>query len=701
MKLFIMPKNTIKVALAAMMALPALAGYSQYDVEIKASTDVYITGGTVVAFKGANWVSASDVQGSGPVIFNATAAQNVNMNNRSLSGITVNNSNNITMLDSMTVANTTLFSQGNLLLGNFRITQSGKVEGQGNSGRFRANGNSIMVFNGSGGNDTLFLDQSTPNVTNRLKDLVLNRNGATLVCGDTAQIRGVVYHLAGTLDANDNRLKLKALSPTQYGQVAGIGTGTIEDTMYMEMQVGDGVQSSLEQWRHFTSPLKDATLSNELNDDITIFYSPATHWNVWNFDQTRLVNSWRPVTADETMHNKHYAIYLWPLSYGFQPSAASFMIDVNGTYPGTGDFSTTLGRNNPNGYTGQGYDDTVGWHMIANPYPSGISCKEQTDLEGGSSYYIWDITGTWDDSVGCGGCKKRGVYSMYRADNGLTANGGRSVIPPFHVFYVRAAIDNASFTVNNSWRTTDSMYNNIGRKTNDFDMLRIKVKSPEKVSDEAYIWFDQYRGDNKFDRLDAHKLMNDPYAPNIYTLTEDGKHTVFNVLKEITSDFYSVEMPFESKLDGTFEMDFEFTNPYQVQEIILEDRKTGTKTNILQNKKYNFAHESSTKLTDRFVLHFKKTHSNGVFEDYLSAKNPIEISTDSRSIYVRFPVIKDAGAEINVYDMLGRKVMETRKVTTDSELYIISGEGLSAGFYTVKVQSGKEFKSAPVFIGEN
>jgi hypothetical protein len=683
------------------MLLVAQLGISQYDVEILGSTTVYITANTTVSFKGNNFISSSNVQGVGPVIFNGSAAQNINMKNLSISGITMDNTNNVTMLDSMTVANTTLFTQGNLKLGSFRITQGGKVEGQGSTGRFTANGNSIMVFNSFGGNDSFFLDQTTPNSTNRLKDLTINRSGATLVCGDTAQIRGVVYHLAGTISGNKSRLKLKALSPTQYGQVSGAGLGTISDTMYMEMQVGGNVQSPLDQWRHFTSPLGGATLSNELNDDITLKYTPVAEANVWNFDQTRSINSWRPIQADEVMHNNTYAIYLWPSSYtGYLPGTSSFVIDINGTYPGTGNFSRTLGRNNPNGYAGQGFDDTVGWHMIPNPYPSGISCKEQANLEGGSAYYIWDISGIWDDSSNCNGCKKRGVYSMYRADNGLAANGGRSVIPPFHVFYVRAAVNNTAFSVNNSWRTTDSMYNNIGRKTSDFDMLHITAKSPENVKDEAYLWFDQYRAENKFDQQDAYKLMNDPYAPNIYTLTEDGKRCVFNVFKEISDDFYSVEMPFESKLSGKFEITFGFENPNQVQTIELEDRKTGKRTDILINKTYSFDHEAGNN-KDRFVLHFRKAGATTNIEDYISDNRPIEVTTDASSIFVRFPIVKEGGAIIDVYDMLGRKVMATRNVKTDNEVYIISGAGLSAGYYTVKVQAGKEVKTAPVFISNN
>lgn len=693
----------LKPILVLLFAALATAGYAQYDVEVKSSTNVYITGGTVVSFKGTNWVSASDIQGSGPVIFNATSAQNVNMNNNSLSGITVNNSNGVTMLDSMTVANTTLFTAGNLSVGNFRIDQKGKVEGQGSTGRFVGNGNTILSFSGSGGNDTFFIDQTTPNTTNRIKDLRVNRSSATVTCGDTVQVRGVVYHYNGTINANDSRLKLKALGPTQYGQVSGVGSGTISDTMYIEMQVGSNVASPLEQWRHFTSPLKAATLSNELDDDITIFYNPIQNCNVWTFDQTRLVNSWRPVQADEEMHNNHYAIYLWPLSYGLKPYDSSFVVDINGIYPGTGDYNRTLGRNNPNSYTGQAEDDTVGWHMIPNPYPSNISFPYQADIEGGSSYYVWDITGIWDDSSGCGGCKKRGVYSIYRADNGLTSNGGRSVLPPFHVFYVRAAVNNTNLALGNSWRTTDSMYNFVGRKSDvTYDKLRVVAKSPENVTDEIYLWFDDFRGNNKFDALDAAKKMNDPYAPNIYTLTEDGKKVAFNVMREVPQDkdYYSVEMPFECKLPGEFELSFNFENEYQINYIQLEDRKTGKLYDVLQNKTYNFTHDTTyqNQLKNRFVLHFRKKSATTGIEDYLSKNQPIAISTDTRNIFVRFPIVKEGGAEINVYDMLGRQVMKTRNVDTESEIYILNGEGLSAGYYTVKVETQNEVKSAPVFL---
>lgn len=691
-----------KLMVAALLLLLSTGANAQFDVEVKASTTVILKGNTKVSFKGNNWVSASDIQGTAPVIFNKGTAQNINMKDKSLSGITINNSGDVTMLDSMEVANTTLFSAGNLRLGNFALRQSGKVEGQGGSGRFRGNGNSVLAFNGSGGNDTFYMDQTVPNETNRIRNLRINRSGATIVCGDTVQVRGVVYHLDGTINANNSHLKLKGISPTEYGQVSGVGSGTITGTMCMEMSVGSSVGSPLEQWRHFTSPLKDATLSDELNDDITLQYTPISNANVWTFDQSRLVNTWRPVQADEDMHNNDYAIYLWPLSYGFAPTSTSFIVDINGTYPGTGDFHRTLARTNPNGYTGQAVDDTVGWHMVANPYPSNISFPYNANLDGGSSYYVWDITGIWDDSTGCGGCKKRGVYSIYRADNGLTSNGGRSVLPPFHVFYVRASTNGVNLPVSNSWRTTDSMYNFIGRKNSAiFDKLHVKVTSPEEVSDELYLWFDQQRGDNKLDAMDTYKKFNDPYAPNIYTLTDDGKMAAFNVLKEIPEDkdFYSVEMPFECKLEGKFKMDLDFENSFQVTELILEDRLTDTRHDVLREGVYEFDNNPSADkhMKDRFVLHFQKKSTSTNIDDYLSKNNPVKISTDTRDIFVRFPSVQK-GAVINVYDMLGRNVMKTHTVEESTNQYVINGAGLSSGYYTVKVQNENGITSAPVFL---
>jgi hypothetical protein len=705
MKAFKIYLTSSKLILGAILLLVSTAASAQFDVEVKASTTVFLKGNTTVSFRGNNWVSASDIQGTAPVIFNKGTAQNVNMKDKSLSGITINNSGGVIMLDSMEVANRTTFSTGDLTIGSFTLRQNGKVEGQGSTGRFKGNGNSVLAFNGGGGNDSFFMDQTTPNTTNRLKDLRVNRSGATIVCGDTAQVRGVVYHLDGTINANNSHLKLKALSPSEYGQVSGVGSGTITGTMCMEMSVGSSVGSPLEQWRHFTSPLKDATLSDELNDDITLQYTPISNANVWTFDQSRLVNTWRPVQADEDMHNNDYAIYLWPLSYGFNPVAASFMVDINGTYPGTGDYHRTLARTNPNGYTGQAVDDTVGWHMVANPYPSNISFPYNANLDGGSSYYVWDITGIWDDSSGCGGCKKRGVYSIYRADNGLTSNSGRSVLPPFHVFYVRASSNGVNLPVSNSWRTTDSMHNFIGRKSNSiFDKLHVKVTSPEKVSDELYLWFDQVRGDNKLDAMDTYKKYNDPFAPNIYTLTDDGKMAAFNVLKEIPKDedVYSVEMPFESRLPGKFTMDLSFENSYQVSELVLEDRLTDTKHDVLRGGVYEFNNDtaSGTFMKDRFVLHFQKRSSTTSIDDYLKENNPIKISTDTKDIFVRFPSVQE-GAVIDVYDMLGRSVMKSQTVEVATKQYVINGAGLSSGYYTIRVQNDNGVISAPVFLNTN
>ncbi|HYG14616.1 MAG TPA: T9SS type A sorting domain-containing protein, partial [Bacteroidia bacterium] len=243
-----------------------------------------------------------------------------------------------------------------------------------------------------------------------------------------------------------------------------------------------------------------------------------------------------------------------------------------------------------------------------------------------------------------------------------------------------------------------SSYNHIGRKTSEFDLLHIKATSPEKVSDEIYLWFNKYSADNKFDKLDGLKLLNAPESPSIYTLTADGKKAVFNVMKEITDNYHSVEMPFTSTTKGSFSLEFTFENPDQVETITLEDRKTGTFSDVLANTTYTFEHDGSTKMKERFVLHFQRKGGTTAIEDYLAETQPVQISTDSRNIMVRFPVIKQNGAQITVYDMLGRQVMETRRVDTNSELYIIDGSSLSSGYYTVKVQAGNEVKTAPVFI---
>jgi hypothetical protein len=60
--------------------------------------------------------------------------------------------------------------------------------------------------------------------------------------------------------------------------------------------------------------------------------------------------------------------------------------------------------------------------------------------------------------------------------------------------------------------------------------------------------------------------------------------------------------------------------------------------------------------------------------------------------------VKDEGAVISVFDMLGRQVVDSHRVDTNNEMYVLGADALSSGYYVVKVQTGSQVKSAPVVI---
>ena len=119
----------------------------------------------------------------------------------------------------------------------------------------------------------------------------------------------------------------------------------------------------------------------------------------------------------------------------------------------------------------------------------------------------------------------------------------------------------------------------------------------------------------------------------------------------------------------------------------LEDRRTGKLYDILRNKTYKFTHDTTfqSQMKNRFVIHFKKTGSTTNIQDYLSKQQPINITTDTRNIFVRFPMVKECGAQIKVYDMLGRQVMKTHNVDTESEITSTH----SPGFGTQSLESAR------------
>ena len=124
----------------------------------------------------------------------------------------------------------------------------------------------------------------------------------------------------------------------------------------------------------------------------------------------------------------------------------------------------------------------------------------------------------------------------------------------------------------------------------------------------------------------------------------------------------------------------------QCTSVMLEDLKTNTTQNLLQNPVYNFT-AATTDNANRFVLHFA------------TAVGVNEIGNSNGSIYAYDNNIYINASEqikqINVYNTLGQLVKTLNNV---NGLQKINMNGNSTGYYIVRVVSDKNVYSEKVFV---
>jgi hypothetical protein len=116
---------------------------------------------------------------------------------------------------------------------------------------------------------TLYFDQTTDGTTNKLKDLTINRSGATVTLGNKLQIaqNGTVTVTAGTLAANSN-LALKSTAADTTARIATLPPGAaVTGNLEIQRYINGG--PGLRGWRYLSSPVANATYA-QLIDDIFI-----------------------------------------------------------------------------------------------------------------------------------------------------------------------------------------------------------------------------------------------------------------------------------------------------------------------------------------------------------------------------------------------------------------------------------------------
>ncbi len=413
---------------------------------------------------------------------------------------------------------------------------------------------------------------------------------------------------------------------------------------------------------------------SENNDLGKVNLPAAGEQNHWSLIGAPFANQYK-LEAIEPVPNSDVAVALYNYENGgwsadwatvtntVQPGEAFFAWSF---YSGNITFSTKLESSTETGYLLNNGDVTVSknivhsengnWLPLANPYPAVLSAKKFTagisDLQGKGVYLYNTNTGIFDPKD----------LDSSDAEIGLCTG--------FFINFTSAGDKSVTFKKEHlkDWptATAKSCCKSSSREVVEIDLEHNYINVP-------LYFVHNLEAEQGYDIWDANKLFSTSGIPEPYFVTEG-----VNLVKEEVK-----ELPYYATLNIRSEKDTVVT-------LIAKTIPEGYAVSLIDGEQETDLNEggrypieiTTGENADRFKLLVRK---NVGLEEV--ASTDIKISNNNRHI----TITAQDKVKVSVYNALGQKVYETAKS-------IFTLEGVAAGAYVIKVQSGNAVQSQKVII---
>ncbi|NOX45880.1 MAG: T9SS type A sorting domain-containing protein [Chlorobi bacterium] len=370
-----------------------------------------------------------------------------------------------------------------------------------------------------------------------------------------------------------------------------------------------------------------------------------------------------------------FSVFLDMYVQGFYETDNSFIEITDETWvlnqgpmPGYGVYST-LGNTNTVTFSGDLIDGPqsrdlnffgLGWNLLGNPYSASIDWESVTIPSGMTNevHYIEASTGNDLSYVqGVGGT-------------------GSQYIPPMQGFFVKATVNWAPFTIDNTVRS----HNGSGTfyKNTNPNLLVLKA-SNDSYSDETWIHFNVEAGVEHDGFFDAYKRVStsNPELPQIFSVTPNGDFLSVNGMPEVQSTVVG----FSAVNSGEFTISA--SEKGEFADVVLEDTFTGTQTDLLEGS-YTFDYIAGDN-TERFIIHF-------------SPLSVDDLSVENHTIYaygnqVSVTATEGSSGSIRVFNTMGQLVVE-QNLQSGINKFTVN----ATGTHIVQVISDKGIQTKKVMI---
>lgn len=290
-----------------------------------------------------------------------------------------------------------------------------------------------------------------------------------------------------------------------------------------------------------------------------------------------------------------------------------------------------------------------GFNFIGNPFPSAIDWDQST---GWTKTNIDNAIYFWNPNLG-----SVGSYVSYPPTG---TNGATNIIPSGQGFMVHVSNDQTagSITVNNNSRLHHGKQFLKGSQAEPaHPFLSLKACSElNPYSDETIIQFFD-AATIGFDPLsDALKMPGLDEAPQLYTLISDPYKLSINTYPDLVVNTI-IQLGFETGISGIYTIEVkDLLNFDMSTDVILEDKQTDLFINLKEQDTYTFF-AGVLDDAERFNLHFLN-NSFGIDDQVVN--NKVQIYSHSNYIYLVNPTKESMSGNVEVFDVLGRLVLEEK-----------------------------------------
>lgn len=459
------------------------------------------------------------------------------------------------------------------------------------TGTIRSNGGSIVI-SGATLNESLYFDQTSPDTTNNLASLTINRSSSTITLGNAVNVSGTVTPTNGILASDSNLTLVSTASGT--ARIAALGatadvTGVVNVQRYF---IGGAV--SQRGSRTMSSPVQSFTYK-QFSDDLFIsgpggstngFDIHGTNSSIRYYEESA-TRGWKNITAtsDGLTAGKGMLVFF----RGDRTQTSSLTDPTVVPNSVTADYAGVINKNIipvSLDYYNSGTPADDGFNFVGNPYPCEILWNSITKTAG-VDVNFWVVN------------PNTGNYVSQTGNVQIASGQG---------FFVQVNQASESITFEESAKGNGNPTSYFKTST---APLTIKMCADSTKYDVAWLDFSSLASKNFVFKEDARKMLNAAY--NLSFVTSDNQLVQRNVVPDEPNVSDTFVLQVSSVNNAAYTLKFEEIASINVSSnIYLFDRFLNTTTDVRTISSYPFQVSTSFPASSgkRFLLIIEPNGNN-------------------------------------------------------------------------------------------